>query len=104
VSVPTINGSDVKKLVVACDAGMGSSVMLASTLKRQLKKNDVTVEHTPVNTIPADADVVICHQGLAERARGSAPDTVIVPIQLFIGDPAVTKVVKAIQSGGVING
>lgn len=102
--MPTINGSDVKKLVVACDAGMGSSVMLASTLKRQLSKNDVVVEHTPVNTIPADADVVICHKGLAERARGSAPDTVIVPIQLFIGDPAVTKVVKAIQSGGVING
>jgi mannitol-specific phosphotransferase system IIBC component len=102
--VPTINGSDVKKLVVACDAGMGSSVMLASTLKRQLKKNDVVVEHTPVNTIPADADVVICHQGLAARARGSAPDTVIVPIQLFIGDPAVTKVIKAIQNGGVING
>jgi mannitol-specific phosphotransferase system IIBC component len=102
--VPTINGSDVKKLVVACDAGMGSSVMLASTLKRQLKKNDVVVEHTPVNTIPADADVVICHQGLADRARGSAPDTVIVPIQLFIGDPAVAKVIKAIQSGGVING
>ena len=102
--MPTINGSDVKKLVVACDAGMGSSVMLASTLKRQLKKNDVVVEHTPVNTIPADADVVICHQGLAERARGSAPDTVIVPIQLFIGDPAVAKVIKAIQSGGVING
>ncbi len=102
--MPTINGSDVKKLVVACDAGMGSSVMLASTLKRQLKKNDVVVEHTPVNTIPADADVVICHQGLAARARGSAPDTVIVPIQLFIGDPAVTKVVKAIQNGGVIDG
>jgi mannitol-specific phosphotransferase system IIBC component len=102
--VPTIDGSDVKKLVVACDAGMGSSVMLASTLKRQLKKNDVVVEHTPVNTIPADADVVICHQGLAARARGSAPDTVIVPIQLFIGDPAVAKVVKAIQNGGEISG
>ena len=53
----TINGTAVKKVVVACDAGMGSSVMLASQLKRQLAKNNVTVEHTPVNTIPADADV-----------------------------------------------
>ena len=53
---------------------MGSSVMLASQLARQLKKNGVTVEHTPVNTIPADADVVVCHAGLADRARGSAPD------------------------------
>jgi len=51
----TINGSDVSKLVVACDAGMGSSVMLASTLRGQLKKQNVTVEHTPVNSIPDDA-------------------------------------------------
>lgn len=100
----TINGKAVHKLVVACDAGMGSSVMLASTLRRQLKKNAVTVEHTPVNTIPADADVIICHAGLAERARVSAPGKVIVPIELFIGDPAVAKVVNAVQNGGDISG
>ncbi|MEU1586851.1 PTS lactose transporter subunit IIB [Micromonospora sp. NPDC005710] len=100
----TINGTDIKKVVVACDAGMGSSVMLASQLRRQLAKNAVTVEHTPVNSIPADADVVICHQGLAARARVSAPDTVIVPIQVFIGDPAVTRVVNAVQRGGELSG
>ena len=102
--MPTINGTDVKKLVVACDAGMGSSVMLASTLKRQLAKSAVIVEHTPVNSIPADADVVLCHAGLAARARVSAPDKVIVPFQVFIGDPAVTKVVQAVQKGGPISG
>lgn len=102
--MPTINGTEIKKVVVACDAGMGSSVMLASTLRRQLSKTSVTVEHTPVNQIPADADVVICHQGLAARARVSAPDKVIVPIQVFIGDPAVTKVVNAVQRGGELSG
>jgi mannitol-specific phosphotransferase system IIBC component len=102
--VASIDGKDVHKLVVACDAGMGSSVMLASTLRKQLKKSGVTVEHTPVNTIPADADVVVCHAGLAARARVSAPEKVIVPFQVFIGDPAVSDVVKAIQSGGAING
>lgn len=100
----TINGTEIKKVVVACDAGMGSSVMLASQLRRQLAKNAVTVEHTPVNSIPADADVVICHQGLAARARVSAPDTVIVPIQVFIGDPAVTRVVNVVQRGGELSG
>lgn len=100
----TINGTEIKKVVVACDAGMGSSVMLASQLRRQLAKNAVTVEHTPVNSIPADADVVICHQGLAARARVSAPDTVIVPIQVFIGDPAVARVVNAVQRGGELSG
>jgi mannitol-specific phosphotransferase system IIBC component len=102
--MPTIGGNEIRKVVVACDAGMGSSVMLASQLRRQLAKNAVTVEHTPVNSIPADADVVICHTGLAARARVSAPEKVIVPIQVFIGDPAVTRVVNAVQRGGELSG
>jgi mannitol-specific phosphotransferase system IIBC component len=100
----TINGSQIRKVVVACDAGMGSSVMLASQLRKQLRKQQVTVEHTPVGSIPADADVVVVHRGLADRARGSAPDKVIVTVQVFIGDPAVTRLVKAVQDGGDIDG
>jgi mannitol-specific phosphotransferase system IIBC component len=100
----SINGSDVKKLIVACDAGMGSSVMLASTLRGQLKKSNVTVEHTPVASIPADADVIVCHAGLAERARASAPGKPVIAFQVFLGDPAVTKVVNAIKNGGQIDG
>jgi mannitol-specific phosphotransferase system IIBC component len=102
--VPSIEGSDVRKLVVACDAGMGSSVMLASTLRRELKKQNIVVEHTPVNHIPDDADVVVCHAGLAERARGIAPAKVIVAFNVFLGDPAVKKVVDAVKNGGTIDG
>ena len=98
----TIDGSSVKKLIVACDAGMGSSVMLASTLKKQLAKNGVTVEHSPVANIPGDADVVVTQAGLAERARGVVPDIPVVPFQLFLGDPAVAKLVKAIQDGSTV--
>ena len=98
----TIDGSSIKKLIVACDAGMGSSVMLASTLKKQLAKNNVTVEHSPVANIPSDADVVVTQAGLAERARGVVPDIPVVPFQLFLGDPAVAKIVKAIQDGSTV--
>jgi mannitol-specific phosphotransferase system IIBC component len=83
---------------------MGSSVMLAGTLKKQLKGTMVTVEHTPVAQIPLDADVVVCHAGLAERARLVFPDGVVVPFRLFLGDPAITAVVNAIVAGGVIDG
>jgi galactose PTS system EIIB component len=100
--MPTINGSDVRKVVIACDAGMGSSVMVAGTLKKKLKKYDVTVEHTPVNNIPADTQVVLCHAGLAERAAGIAPNAVIVPFQMFMGDPAFAKVENAIKDGGTL--
>ena len=100
----SIHGAQIRKIVVACDAGMGSSVMLASQLRRQLEIYSVNVEHTPVNSIPADADVVVCHLGLAERARASAPGKVIVPIRVFIGDPAVNKLVAAVQTGGDLSG
>src|SRR5215203_4208907 len=99
----TINAADIKKLIVACDAGMGSSVMLASTLRGQLKKSGVTVEHTPVNSIPDDADLVVCHEGLADRARGIVPGVPIVSFKVFLGDPAVTKVVNAIKNGEEID-
>ncbi|WBU38623.1 PTS lactose transporter subunit IIB [Homoserinibacter sp. YIM 151385] len=98
----TIDGSSVKKLIVACDAGMGSSVMLASTLKKQLAKSGVTVEHSPVANIPSDADVVVTQSALAERARGVVPEVPVIPFQLFMGDPAVTKIVKAIQNGETV--
>ena len=78
--------------------------MLASTLRKQLKDASVTVEHSPVNQIPTDADVIVVHRGLADRARVSAPDTVIVPVQVFLGDPAVAAMVEAVKSGGEIRG
>lgn len=100
----TINAADVKKLIVACDAGMGSSVMLASTLKGQLKKTDISVEHTQVGQIPDDADVIVCHQSLVERARSSAPGKPIVTFQVFLGDPAVNALVKTLKDGGDVSG
>jgi mannitol-specific phosphotransferase system IIBC component len=100
----SIDASEVHKVVIACDAGMGSSVMLASTVRKQLKGTPISVEHTPVDHIPDDADVILCHAGLVERARSTVPGRVVVPFQLFIGDPAVTQVVTALKGGGTIDG
>jgi mannitol-specific phosphotransferase system IIBC component len=98
--MPELNGRDIRKVVIACDAGMGSSVMVASQMRQRLKKYDVAVEHVPVNEIPADAQVVVCHAGLAQRAQGIAPSAVVVPFQVFMGDPAFERVEAAIRDGG----
>jgi galactose PTS system EIIB component len=100
--VPEVNGKEIHKVVIACDAGMGSSVMVASQMRQRLSKYDVTVEHLPVNSIPADAQVVVCHAGLAQRAQAMAPAAVVVPFQLFMGDPAFDRVESAIRDGGVL--
>jgi mannitol-specific phosphotransferase system IIBC component len=102
--MPEVNGKDIRKVVIACDAGMGSSVMVASQMRQRLKKYDVAVEHVSVNEIPADTQVVVCHTGLAQRARGIAPGAVVVPFQLFMGDPAFERVETAIRDGGPLAG
>jgi mannitol-specific phosphotransferase system IIBC component len=99
----TLQAADIRKIIVACDAGMGSSVMLAGQLARQLKKFPVTVAHSPVAEIPADADLVVCHRGLAERARAAAHGKPVVAFQIFLGDPAVTRIVDAIKNGTALD-
>jgi PTS system mannitol-specific IIC component len=96
----TINGRDVKKLVIACDAGMGSSVMVASAMRKKLASAGVEVTHTPVNGIPADAQLILCHSGLLDRAQAIAPaNAVIVPFDQYMGDPAFDRVENAIKNG-----
>lgn len=102
--MPELNGREIRTVVIACDAGMGSSVMVASQMRNRLKKYNVAVEHLAVNAIPADAQVIVCHAGLAQRARGMAPGAVVIPFQLFMGDPAFDKVEAAIRDGGTLAG
>ena len=97
-------GSDVRKVVVACEAGMGSSVLLVTQLRDRLKGTDVVVEHSPVSQIPEDADVIVTHQGLEATARGKAPGKVVVSFKMFLGDPAFDRVVGAITEGKTLEG
>jgi len=99
-----IKGSDIHKIVLACEAGMGSSVMVVSQLRQRLKDTGVEVVHSPASRIPTDADVIMCHRGLEATARNVAPGTVVVPFDLFIGDPAFDRVVQAIKQGQPIEG
>ena len=100
----SVQGSDVRKVVVACEAGMGSSVLLVTQLRDRLKATEVQVVHSPVSQIPEDADVVVCHRGLEATARKIAPDKVVVAFDMFLGDPAFDRVVESIKGGKVIEG
>ncbi|HEY0452494.1 MAG TPA: PTS mannitol transporter subunit IIBC, partial [Actinophytocola sp.] len=101
---PVISGKDVSLLYVACDAGMGSSVMLASQMRTRLKAYGVAVEHVSVNELPAEARLVLTHADLADRARATVPHAVVVPFQMFLGDPVFDQVENAIKEGSEIRG
>ena len=89
--------------MIACEAGMGSSVMVANQLAKQLKPLGIVVKHSPVNALEAmGADLILCHRGLLGRARQAVPDKVVIGFDMFLGDPAIASVVAAIQGGGTI--
>ncbi|HEY8870183.1 MAG TPA: hypothetical protein VIM30_12455 [Candidatus Limnocylindrales bacterium] len=100
----SIAGSDVHKVVLACEAGMGSSALVVSQLKRQLAGLPVEVVHTAVSRIPNDADVILTHRSLSNQAKVAAPDHVVIPFDTFIGDPVFKRVVDALRNGTTLEG
>lgn len=98
------NADEVKLIIFACEAGMGSSLMGANQLKKMVKKAklDVTVVHAPVSQMPESADVVVTHKGLAAQAKAKLPDAAIVPFEMFFNDPAVKGVVEKLKAGQAI--
>ncbi len=97
-----IAARDVDRLIVACDAGMGSSVMVASTMRKQLKPYGVDVTHARLEEIPSDAKLVLTQSNLVQRARHRAPGAVIVPFTSYVGDPAFAQLAESFAHGGVI--
>ncbi len=101
----TISGADVKHIVVACEAGMGSSVMVARMLAKQLKRTGITVSHTPVNQLADEPhDVVLCHRGLGSRAKQAVPGSVVIVFDMFLGDFKIAQLVSDLSEGAEIVG
>ena len=95
----SIPAGQVKTIIFACEAGMGSSLMSVNSLKKKLKAAQITnivVVHKPARDIPADAQVVLVHKGLAKVARGKAPNAVVLAFEQFLNDPVVDRLVKAL--------
>ena len=87
----------VKKIVFACDAGMGSSAMGATMVRNKLKDAGITgieVIHHPVSEIPGDCQIVVTHHELSGRAAQRAPQARIIPIKNFMGAPEYDVLVK----------
>lgn len=93
----SVNLATIDRVIVACDAGMGSSVMVASQLKKKLAPYGVDVTHTSVENIPVDAKLVLTQETLALRAQRQVPSAQIVAFTNFTNDPAFDAVTDAIR-------
>ena len=97
VPAVSVSAKDVRKIVFACDAGMGSSAMGATMVRNKLKDagiTDIEVIHFPVGEIPGDCQIVVTHHELSGRAAQRAPQARIIPIKNFMGAPEYNTLVQ----------
>ncbi|SFV41638.1 PTS mannitol transporter subunit IICBA [Ligilactobacillus acidipiscis] len=106
VSGQGMDYSDVKKVIFACDAGMGSSAMGASLLRDKFKKaglQDISVTNMAVRNLKdEDGLLVVTQEELQERAQQKAPSALSVAVQNFMNSPRYDEIVanlKVAQQG-----
>lgn len=94
----SIPSTEVDTIILACEAGMGSSLMSVNALKKKLKKANVegvTVIHKPARAVPENAKVVVVHKSLSKVVQNKAPGAVVVAFNHFLNDPAFDKLVQS---------
>lgn len=78
----------IKKIVFACDVGMGSSAMGARNFINKIKdfKLDIEVINSSISNIPSDADIIITHKGLLGGIKKDINKSKIICIENFLED------------------
>lgn len=90
----------ITKIAFACDAGMGSSAMGATVVKKKIAAaglEGISVIHTSVSSIPAEIQLVVTHQNLQERAANSNPNAKLVLITNFMNAPEYDVLIEDLK-------
>jgi mannitol PTS system EIICBA or EIICB component len=97
----------IRKIVFACDAGMGSSAMGASVLRNKLKKagvEDVSVVNVAIANLDDSYDLVVTHQDLTLRAMDKTPSAQHVSVTNFMNSPKYDTIVEEVQQTNAAEG
>lgn len=97
---PHAAGRPVRKVIFACDAGMGSSALGATRFRKRLRDAEigVAVGNSAADRIPSDADVVVCQSVLAERIAAAAKGAELIVIDNFLSDPGLDALFARLES------
>ena len=93
--------TEIRKIIFACDAGMGSSAMGATKFRNRIKNDrpDISVSNTSVDNIPQDCDIAVVQTTLAARAKKAAPNAQLITIGNFLVDPALDALYVQLTTG-----
>ena len=90
----------ITNIVFACDAGMGSSAMGASVLRRKVQKagfKEVTVVNQAISNLTDTYDLVVTHRDLTARATQSTPSAIQISVDDFMGSPRYDEIVELLE-------
>ncbi|WP_044896354.1 PTS transporter subunit EIIC [Bacillus alveayuensis] len=75
----------IKKIIFACEAGMGSSAMGAALLRKKLSQSQIMIEvdNSAIDKIPDDTDLIICHEKLLSNVQHAKPNKIYFPLTSF---------------------
>lgn len=102
-----INNNELKninkgilKIVVACDAGMGSSAMGASILRKKIEKEslDIEVTNSSISNLSEDIDIVITHKDLTPRAKTIVKNPIHLSIDNFMNSDFYDNLVENLKN------
>ncbi|EHW1679353.1 hypothetical protein K2805_000965 [Salmonella enterica] len=97
-----VPGVKIKKIIVACDAGMGSSAMGASVLRNRLKKaqiEGVEVKNASISNLPDDVDLIVTHFDLMKRAKANVnrPNVSFMGIRNFVEATQYDEIIHQVK-------
>ena len=91
---------EIKKIVVACDAGMGSSAMGATVLKKIAKEkglDTITIVNSAISNLDDSADIIITQKSLTDLAKAKMPNKIHLSINNFMDKNFYNEIVDKIK-------
>jgi PTS system mannitol-specific IIC component len=97
----------ISSIVFACDAGMGSSAMGASVLRKKIHGAgfpEVTVVNKAISNLTDTYDLVVTHQDLTTRAKQKTGSAIHVSVENFMNSPRYDEIVELIEKANGVGG
>ena len=94
------NNIKINKIVVACDAGMGSSAMGATILKKLATEKgieNITIVNSAISNLDDSADIIITQKSLAALAKEKMPNKIHLSINNFMDKNFYNEVLDKIK-------
>lgn len=99
-AIEDIDPEKIDHIYFACDAGMGSSAMGASLLRKKVKEAglDIQVSNAAIKDLPADAKLVITQEELTPRAKDQVPHAYHVSVDNFLSSPKYDELIEQLKA------